>query len=206
MPTLHSGLVHNNANVLASIDVETTGLEPGWHEIIQIAIQPLDARIKPLKGVSPFYFNVKPEFPERASKKAMSVNKLDLDWLLIHAPDQWKVAELLDEWWERLDLPFQRTLMPLAHNWQYEAGFLKAWLGVEQFSQFFHPYIQDTMVQAIYLNNRAYSRGETILFDRVRLRDVCKHYGVINENPHDALGDVRATAEVYRHMLTEETF
>jgi DNA polymerase III epsilon subunit-like protein len=205
MPKIHSSFVYSNGNLLSAVDVETSGLEPGWHEILQIAIQPLDSQIEPLEGVQPFYMNIKPEYPERASKKAMSVNKLDLDWLLVHAPDQWKVAELLDEWWERLDLPINRTLMPLAHNWQYEAGFLKAWLGIEQTHQFFHPYARDTMETAIYLNDRAYMRGETILFDRLRLRDVCKHYGVTNEHEHDALGDVRATAAVYKHMVMEET-
>lgn len=177
---------------------------PGWHEIVQIAIQPLDSRIMPLEGVLPFYQHIKPEFPERAEKKAMSIHKIDMDWLLIHAPDQYKVAELLDEWWTALDLPHMRTLVPLAQNWQYEAGFLKAWLGVEQFHQFFHAYARDTMLTAIQMNDRAYFNGEKILFDKVNLPALCRHYGVVNAKPHDALADSVAEAEVYRHMLMED--
>lgn len=40
--------------------------------------------------------------------------------------------------------------------------------------------------------------------DRVlshRLGDVCERFGVVNDRPHDALHDARATAEVLRHLL-----
>lgn len=204
MVTTHSGFVHLNGHLLAAVDVETTGRTPAWHEIVQIAIQPLNSHIEPLKDVLPFYQHIKPEHPERAEKKAMAVHKIDMDWLLIHASDQWKVAELLDEWWTALDLPFQRTLVPLAQNWQYEAGFLKAWLGVEQFHQFFHAYVRDTMLTAIYLRDRAYANGEAIPFQRVNLSALCRHYSIVNVKPHDALSDAVAEAEVYKHMLMEE--
>ena len=51
--------------------------------------------------------------------------------LILHAPSSGKVQDLLVEWWEKLDLPLGKTLVPLAHNWAFEAGFLRAWLGVE---------------------------------------------------------------------------
>jgi DNA polymerase III alpha subunit (gram-positive type) len=203
-PTYHSGFVHLNGNLLVAVDVETTGLTPGWHEIIQIAIQPLNSQVRPLEGVLPFYQHMKPEHPERASKKAMSVNKLDLDWLMVHAPDRWKTAELLDEWWISLKLPFLKTLVPLAQNWQYEAGFLKAWLGLEQFSEFFHSFARDTMLTAIYMNDRAYINGESIPFPRLALAALCKHYNIVNTNPHDALADAIAEAELYRHQVMED--
>ena len=206
MTMFHSGFVHLNGNLLAAVDVETTGLTPGWHEIIQIGIQPLDSQVKPLKGVLPFYQHMKPEHPERASKKAMSINRMNLDWLMVHAPDCWKTAELLDEWWTSLRLPFQKTLVPLAQNWQYEASFLKAWLGLDQFSEFFHSYARDTMLTAIYLNDRAYMNGERILFQRVNLPALCRHYKIVNTNPHDALADAVAEAEVYRHQVMEDGF
>jgi DNA polymerase-3 subunit epsilon len=34
-----------------------------------------------------------------------------------------------------------------------------------------------------------------------RLADLCERYGVVNERPHDALADARATAEVLGHLL-----
>ena len=52
---MYSALPHLNGNLLASVDVETTGRRAGWHEIVQIGIRPLNADIRPLEGVTPFY-------------------------------------------------------------------------------------------------------------------------------------------------------
>jgi DNA polymerase III epsilon subunit-like protein len=49
------------SNLLASIDLETTGLQAGYHEPIQIAIVPLNSDIRPLEGVRSFYTTIKPE-------------------------------------------------------------------------------------------------------------------------------------------------
>ena len=201
---VHSGLVHLDGHILCAVDVETTGRTPGFHEIIQIAIQPLNSRIEPLEGVVPFVHYIKPDHPERVERQATAVHKLSIDWLISNASDRWTVEELLEEWWLKLDLPFNKTLMPLAQNWQYEAGFLKAWLGVDQFHHFFHPYARDTMLDATFINDLHYMHGEKIPFPWTRLSYLCKYFNIVNANPHDALSDARAEAEVYKAMLTTD--
>ena len=47
------GMIHLNGNILCAVDVETTGLEVGFHEIWQIAVLPLDSNIKPNKDILP---------------------------------------------------------------------------------------------------------------------------------------------------------
>jgi DNA polymerase III epsilon subunit-like protein len=196
------GFLHLNGHMLAAVDIECTGRMPGFHEIIQIGIQPLDSHCNP-SDVSPFYFHIKPEYPERAEPKATAVHNLDIDWLLLHAPDKWQVADWLDEWWTNLKLPLRKTIVPIAQNWQYEAGFLKDWLGIENFNQFFHWSARDTMQIALFLNDLAYSRAQPIPFpnNAVGLGSLCFRLGVVNENPHDALADARAEAAVYKHLI-----
>lgn len=202
MSTIYPGMIHLNGNLLAAIDFETTGRRPGFHEIVQIAILPLDSDIRPLKTVRPFYMNVQPQYPNRQEKEARLVHQLNIDDLLIHAPTADRVADLLVEWFQRLDLPQGKVLVPLVQNWAFESAFLKAWLGPDMVDSMFHSHARDPMLYAVAMNDKATFMGEELPFNRVGLESLCNRLGIINTNPHDALSDCLATAEVYRAMLT----
>lgn len=193
--------VHLNGNLLAAVDVETSGRRPGYHEVIQIAIQPFNSKLEPDPDIRPFTCFIKPEYPERWEPNAQAVHKIDLAWLLANGWDQFKVEDFLEEWFEQLELPPNKNLIPLAHNWQYEAGFLKAWFGVDQFHHFFNAQARDTMTNALMLNDIHYIHGMQVPFRRVKLEVLCSHYGIVNPNPHDALADALATGAVYKAQL-----
>ena len=206
MPSIYSGLVAINGNLLASVDLETTGRRPGHHEIIQIAVVPLNSDIRPLEGVRPFYHNIRPLHPERADGKATQVHGIKIEDLILHAPHPGKVADLLREWWERLDLPAGKTLVPLAHNWAFESAFLTAWLGIDEKQTLFHSHARDAFLLALSLTHRAAFAGEKPPCNKVGLGSLCKHFHVTNETPHDALSDALAEAEVYRAMVTMDIY
>jgi DNA polymerase III epsilon subunit-like protein len=186
---------------MAAVDVETTGRMPGYHEIIQVGVQPLDSDFNPLKNVLPFNMNIAPEFIERAEKEATTVHGLNLEELQRTAMSKERVADLFGEWVQRLDLPFRKSMVPLAHNWAFEAGFLKAWLGMELFNEYFHPHPRDSMLFAISLNDRASYRGDVLIFPTVSLTALCKQFNIVNLNAHDALADAIAEAQLYRILM-----
>jgi DNA polymerase III epsilon subunit-like protein len=197
----YPGLLHLNGNLMVSVDLETTGRQPGFHEIIQVACVPLGPDLKPAPDLQPFYTEVRPDFPERAEKQAMCKHSIPMEELLLHAPTQDKVRDLFVEWFERLDLPFKKSLVPLAHNWAFEASFLKAWMGINLFEDLWFSLARDGMLLALAINDRAAFRGEEIPFNRVGLGSLCNKFGVVNANAHDALADALAEAEVYRALL-----
>jgi DNA polymerase III epsilon subunit-like protein len=197
----YPGLLHLNGNLMVSVDLETTGRQPGFHEIIQVACVPLGPDLKPAADLQPFYTEVRPDFPERAEKQAMCKHSIPMEELLLHAPTQDKVRDLFVEWFERLDLPFKKSLVPLAHNWAFEASFLKAWMGINLFEDLWFSLARDGMLLALAINDRAAFRGEEIPFNRVGLGSLCNKFGVVNANAHDALADALAEAEVYRALL-----
>lgn len=202
----YNGLVHVNGNLLASIDFETTGARAGYHEIIQLAVVPLNADMRPCCDLRPFYHNIAPEHPERAEHDATRVHGLDLADLMMNAPSSQKVADLLVDWFENLDLPQAKRLVPVAHNWAFESSFGKAWLGDDLFNHIFHWHARDGMLLALSLNDRAAFAGESAPFSMVGLKSLCKKFGIVNENPHDALSDALAEAEVYRALVLHELF
>ena len=197
----YPGLLHLNGNLLVSVDLETTGRQPGFHEVVQIACVPLGPDLKPSPRLAPFYTEIKPDFPERAEKQAMCKHGISMEQLLLHAPSQDKVRDLLVEWFERLDLPFKKSLVPMAHNWAFEASFLKAWMGIPLFEEMWFSHARDGMLLAIAVNDKAAFRGEVIPFGSVGLGSLCNKFNVVNANAHDALADALAEAEVYRALL-----
>jgi DNA polymerase III epsilon subunit-like protein len=192
--------------MLASVDVETTGTVPGHHEIMQIAVVPLNGDLRPMEGITPFYTNIRPEYPERVDERSWRVHGLSLDDLMNNAPNQDKVADLLVEWFESLDLPMSKKLVPLAHNWTFECGFLKAWLGPQAVDHLFHFHPRDAMVYALALNDKAAFAGLVPPFPSVSLSKLCSIFKVENVKPHDALCNALAEAEVYRAMLLKDLF
>lgn len=195
-----SALINLNHNVLAAVDVETTGLLCGFHEIIQIAIVPLDSEIRPSPTLRPFYMNIRPEHPER-QRGAAGVHGLKVEELASSAVSQSKAADLLDEWFVGLDLPFGKKLCPLAHNYPFERGFLTHWLGLDTFDAMWHPYSRDTMALGLTINDAAAWHGRDCPFSRVSLGSMCNAFGIDIINAHDALSDSIATAALYREML-----
>lgn len=201
MAQVPMSLINLNGNMLAAVDVETTGLVAGYNEIIQIAVVPLNEQIEPIKNINPFYMNIAPSFPERCDKGAQHVHGLDISELVNNCPDQWRAADLFDEWFTKLDLPYQRQLVPLAHNWVFERGFLQAWLGFESFKQLFSPLPRDSMLLALGLNDAASLQGLAVPFNYVKLGTLAKHFGLLHDKAHDALNDALATARVYKSLL-----
>jgi DNA polymerase III alpha subunit (gram-positive type) len=197
-----NSLVNLKGNLLCAVDVETTGRMAGYHEVIQIGVQPLTSEITPMKDVMPFYINIAPDHPEREEKSATRVHGLNIADLVENAPSQWKAADLFDEWFQKLKLPFGKQLVPLAHNYPFERGFLTHWLGMETFNQIWHFHPRDTMLFAVSINDACAYHGKRPPYDYVGLGSMCAKYGITIDNAHDALCDARAEAELYKRMLS----
>jgi DNA polymerase III epsilon subunit-like protein len=187
--------------MLCAIDVETTGRIAGYHEVIQIGVVPLTSSIEPVPDINPFYIDIAPQHPERCEDEAQTVHGLDIEYLMNNCPDAWRVADLFDEWFQDLPLPFDRRIAPLAHNWGFERGFLINWLGMESFNQFFHYHPRDSMLFALSINDAANYHGLPTPFPYPGLKAMSKRYGIENPKPHDALCDALTEAKVYKAMI-----
>ena len=194
------GMLHLNGNMLCAVDVETTGLDPNYHEIWQVGILALDSNIKPAKAFLPFYVNLKINYPERIDPKAIR-NRLAFAELQQRALDPFTAADLLDSWFEKLHLPIYKKICPLAQNWPFDRSFLIEWLGIKSYEHLFSPWYRDTMTTAILDSDLCNFKGEKILFTEYGLPFLCNKLKIKNERAHDALQDSVATAECYRRML-----
>lgn len=197
---MFKSLIHLNGNILAAVDVETTGFIAGFHDIWQVAVLPLDSEIRPAP-TTPFYVDIKIKRPENVDPKAIKLNRTDFYQRQLRAYDPFDAADMFDEWVQALKLPFHKGICPLASNWTFDKSFIVEWLGHETYNQLFSPWVRDTMVAATFENDIADRRGDKIEYPKVGLSSLSGRLKVKNEKAHDALQDCITTAEVYRRMI-----
>ena len=186
-------------NTIVAVDTETTGLIPGYHEIIEAAFVPLNEDLEYDKDIPRLILLIKPEFPERIEPEALAINGLNLDMLNevgISKGDA--VRAILN--WINTELP-GKQIAPLAQNWIFDRGFLAALLSETHFKKAFHYSYRDTKPLMEALNDRAILKGQEIPFKSTSLVNVTKLLGIHFDNAHTALGDCEITIEVYKKLL-----
>lgn len=199
-----SSMPQANGNLVCAIDIETTGQNPNIHEICQIAVQPLTPDYKPHPVIDPFYTEVMPLRPEKASPVAMGVHGLSVNHLLENAPHPHEVKADFERWLEALELPFQRRIIMLAHNSKFENMFLIPFFGVEYHMEVFNANTRDTMTTALSINDKAFEVGKEPPFERVNMSYLTRFFNIVNPKAHDALQDAIAAATLYKKLLNYE--
>jgi DNA polymerase III epsilon subunit-like protein len=192
--------LHLAGNLLAAVDIETTGLLAGQHDILQIAIVPATPDLQPDFKLARQWF-IAPTRLDFVSPEAMRVNGLSLEDLTFTAPSVGTVTDHIVEYLGSLPLPVNKGLIPLAHNWAFESAFLSSWLGLDGLSTIFSRRARDTMTLAAGIFDSREFAGDTFNFPSLSLEHLCQQLGITNERPHDAFYDCCATIHLYRRLL-----
>ena len=192
-----SSLITLNDNVLAAMDVETTGRDPAYNEVIQIAIVLLDVHLNPTKH---FYTSIRPEHPERMHPDAVATHGLSVESLQ-EWPDRHAVADSLWDWFQDLNLAPKKRLIPLCHNSQFDIPFVQYMLGYEQYNEIFGFPTRDTNAMAASILDKAAYHGLALPFQRTGLGHLCEVLGIDLPNAHNALDDTLATARLYQKLI-----
>jgi len=197
-------MINFNENLLTAMDLETTGLDPLHHDIVQICLLPLcPYTLEPHPKYRPFYQNVRPRRPENADPQAMAINGLDMEDLMV-CPTAEQVEDAIVEWRATIDLPVGKRLIPLAQNSSFDVSFMQQFLGGDLYGQIFSRRGRDTMYFSAALADRASYLGFALPFSDFGLKGLCKHFGINIDGHHDAMADCIATAQVYRELLRME--
>jgi len=168
------------------VDTETTGLSQIRHEIIEIAVCDIEGR-------ELLNRRVKPMHPERCNAAVREINGFNEEaWK--DAPDWRFVAP------EVLQIFDRKRCYMAGHNTQFDLGFILEECRTKGFVVSTLPY------KALDLYTLAVAKLAPRGHTGFRLADICEALEVVNEAPHTALGDVRATAACWRALMEIDAY
>jgi len=175
---------------IAFVDIETTGVDPYKHEILEIgclvAKQNDDGSFVMIEE---FEVKVKPEHIENAEPQALRINGYD--------EANWMFAHTLEEALRLMNQKLGDDATMIAHNITFDYSFIiNAYSRLGMKDPFFHKY--DTLTMAMM---RFKDEEDT---QRLSLRALCEKFGIKNEKAHTALADVRATFEVFKRLMANK--
>jgi DNA polymerase III alpha subunit (gram-positive type) len=184
--------------LLAFIDVETTGLVPGWHEMIDIgiAIADVDGRL-----LDTLFLRIQPVQPERLSPGARAVNAFDAArWKTLGALAPVAAVDSILAFHRRV--AGSRPTLMVAFNSQFDAAFLDHLFRERNRSwrEMYHYFVLDLPSMAWSLGLRDLRGG--LLAERLGVPDephvAEEHTGItgamVNVRIYQALMRLRATS------------
>lgn len=181
---------------LLAIDLETTGLKPGYHEITQIAAIMLDKNLNELGTFNTF---VKIDHPDRGLEN--NFNVFEYTGITL---ESLKKAPVLKEALRSLET-FVRSkigdvnlkqVVIFGQNPAFDKSFLEkafndqGWL----FPFDFHV----VALESMFIHQYLIKNGE--IPTDICLKDICKSAGVENKQKHNAMSDIRASVESLQNI------
>ena len=181
------------SEIIAAIDIETTGLDPLYHDIIEIAILPLDGEFEPRVDIPPLVARIRARRPQNASAKAMEINGLNLNEGDEYHEFLARLLAWLDEYRiEKIDA--------LGQNVDFDRAFISAQI-LELGRLLGHRYLRDSQRLACAYNDLVRLRTGKPAFENVGLSDLRRALGIEGLREHRALDDARDAAKVYKALL-----
>ena len=179
--------------IIAAIDIETTGLDPRYHDIIEIAVQPLDEAFEPSSDIPPFVARIKARRPQNASARAMEVNGLDLN----DGDEYHEFLARLLAWQEEYRV---EKIRMLGQNADFDRSFIEA--NIPELGRMLgHRDLRDSQRLACAYNDLVRMKTGKPAFEKLGLSDLRKALGIEGSQEHRALDDALDAARVYKALL-----
>ena len=172
---------------IALIDVETTGLNPDHHEIIEIGCVVFDSETFEIAHT--FESKVKPLYPLRADPKAVQVNGYNIN--------EWKDAPSLYEAMSRL-APLTRDATFCAHNVCFDNSFITRAYDKTSFPMTFS-------YRKLDIFTLAWSKIPHDKLASWSLKNICIYLNIEPEpDVHSALNGAMKAYEVYKKLMKSD--
>jgi DNA polymerase III epsilon subunit-like protein len=173
-------------DLLVSIDLETTGLDPYLHDMWEIAVVPFELNeYKTSAKVLPCTFKarMRPQNPMSMQPKALEVGGVTKEELMAIPTNLFQILNSFYEW--KLEMYPEYRFIPVGHNYvSFDKQFLIAKMNSFNYDQNFNHHSLDTKVIVKWLQSMGYSLGE-----KLSLQGLKKFFNLPSRTAHTSEGD-----------------
>ena len=177
--------------ILAAFDMETTGLDPAIHDIIEIAIVPLNEDFT-RSDIPGFTARIKAVHMENADPESLKISGLNPN----DGEEIGKVQADIVQWMTDNNIALMH---PVAHNLMFDLYFFKA--KFPALAKIFSGHGRDSMRLAIAINDISLAQAKEKMFPSVSLKKLKAQFGMEAEVSHRAVDDAMDSAAIYRHLM-----
>ena len=197
---------------LVCIDFETTGLKAGYNEIFQIAAIRVDENFNATDDVFQQYISI--QYPDRFTQEAQNVTKITPD-MLTKYPPQSVVRDMFVAWIKKIS-PVCQIIDPFGQNYYgFDTKFMEPFLDFDRtpekslFNRHLLRQTIDLRWKAMDFTNWLRPINELKFqteqrhyktLENNQLGTIAQFCGVINENAHSAIDDVKTTIVCYKRL------
>jgi len=180
--------------IFCVLDTETTGLKPGYHEVIQVAAILCDSQLEEFARTS---FKIKPRAIELASPKALEVNGYDeRTWkprFLRHKAALNHLNKFIRSYVSDTD-----TVVMVGQNTQFDYNFMKSEYETFGIEFPFYSTVVDLRDVA-----KIWSTLNGNRLTQFSLKNLAEFTNIVNDNPHDAEADAEVTLRVLKWFIND---
>lgn len=181
-------------DLLVSVDIETTGLDPYLHDMWELAIIPfvktdnedfISTNIIGSYKILPCTFkaHMRPQNPISMQPKALEIGGVTKEELMAIPTNLYQVLNSFYEW--KLEMYPEYRFVPVGHNYaSFDKQFLIAKMNNFNYDQNFNHHVLDTKVIAKWLQSNGCDLGKSLSLQGLR-----KHFGLEARKAHTSEGD-----------------
>jgi len=171
---------------LCFVDIETTGTNFNYHEIIDIGA--IKTSLDGEKIIGILEKKIQPKFPERITTIAKKINNYNAE--------DWKNAKPHSiEMWNSL-IEFWENCIPVCHNPSFERAFITLAALSHQIKDIgldYHWIGTESLAWQLYVDGK---------IPKLSLSSIADYYGIKPEPyPHTAINGAKQCREVYRKLI-----
>lgn len=198
-----TNLLNLNGNLLCAAEIITTGSRPGFHDIIQICLLPINASWEIHKAILPFFMDVAPKRPDNVNFDDLpkKVNRQRVFDSVTNGIEAYRAADLLQSWFDKIQFKFGKRISILAYDWNHKKQFLIDWLTPTKFEEYFDYRYRDPLPVSLYCNDVYDRRVSMLPFPKVHFAYLCSQTKTEHDGTVDCLSRCKYLIELYQRML-----